>query len=189
MANMLDRQAKYFRVTLFSRPSVAVTLCWLIPLIFPDWTSSVSAFRGTTSHDKQPATKLALYPWLPSPPVSLFLSYFLLLPFSNSPLQVSHPPSKGHKGVSGSQRLLFPSSSLWCSLSVRPSERFMWRLEAAQRGWADVLSHDWETDSCKWRYASPEQNTLISKGVIMMWVRVLRSNRCKTPLSTFHLYV
>lgn len=65
------------------------------------------------SHDKQPATKLALYPRPPAPPVSLFLSYFLLLPFSYSPLQLSHPPSKGLEGVSGSQRLLFPSSLLF----------------------------------------------------------------------------
>lgn len=131
----------------------------------------------------------------PTPPFSLFLSYFLLLPFSYSPLQLSHPPSEGLEGVSGSQWLLFPSSSLLFllsllrSLSVRPSERFMWRLEAAQHRWADGLSHDCETDSWKWRYTSPEQNTLISKGVIMMWVRVLRRNRSKMSLSTFQLYV
>lgn len=54
----------------------------------------------------------------PAPPFSLFLSYFLLLPFSYSPLQLSHPPFKRLEGVSGSQRLLFPSSSLLFLLSL-----------------------------------------------------------------------
>lgn len=108
----------------------------------------------------------------PAPLVSLFLSYFLLLPFSYS------PPSKGLEGVSGSQRLLFLLS-----------------LSDLCEGWKQLSAvglTDWvmtETDSCKSRYTSPVQHTLLSKGVIIMWVRVFRSNRSKTPLSTFHLYV
>lgn len=64
-------QDKYFGVRLFSRPAMAVTLCWLIPLIFPDWTSSVSAFRETTITWLATSNKTRI---VPPPNPSLYFS-------------------------------------------------------------------------------------------------------------------
>jgi len=114
-------QDKYFGVRLFSRPAVAVTLCWLIPLIFPDWTSSVSAFRETTITWLATSNKTRIvrppHPSLYfSPTSSSSLSLIPLFNFLTLPRKASRV-SADHSGFCFHPPL-FCFSSPCCALSM-----------------------------------------------------------------------
>lgn len=188
-------QVRYLGVTLFCRPAVAMTLCWLIPLIFLIGLPVSQHSGEQPSHDKQEATKLALCPWSSFPTLLLYFS-----PTSSSSLSLipffdflTLPPKAlrvlaDHRGFCFCPPL-FCFCSPWCVLSLCPP---LWAIYV--KAGSSLVPPGWWIES--WLsdrqqkitiHISPKQNTLICKGVIMMRVRVLRTNCSKMSLSTSHL--
>lgn len=182
-----SRQAKYFRVTLFSRPAVAVTLCWLIPLIFLTGLPVSQYSEEQPSHDKQPATKLALCPH----PTLLFISLlfppppFLLFPSLTFSPSLQRPRGCQRITVAFVSILLSFVSSLPAVFSLCPP---LWAIYVKAGGSSAPLG--WWIESWLW---DRQQKMTIHKP----WAEYSHiqgcnydaSNSSKTSLSTFHLYV